>query len=131
MSNPWDPTWQPNRVDVRYDPVAAQNAISALNAAAADVDAVTKERIERAGTARRWWQGRYRKEFDKRFDATVSTAHRLADDLRQAAARLQQAGAQAQQEQQQRQQDRARWDREQADSKVRYDQAHQPPVPVP
>src|SRR5881397_1573011 len=102
MSNPWDPPWQPNWSNVHFDPALAQNAISSLLNTAAEVDAVSRERVRLADTAREQWQGRYRKEFDDRFGATTRTAAQLAADLRQAAANLQQAGMQAQQDQQAR-----------------------------
>src|SRR5207248_8848206 len=109
MSNPWDPPWQPNLNNVRFDPGLAQNAISALNNAAAEVEAVTKGRTDLADTARKHWAGRYRKEFDGRFDDTTRAAARLAADLRQAAANLQQATMAAQQEQQARVHQRDAW----------------------
>ena len=113
MSNPWDPPWQPNWSNVRFDPALAQNAISALLNTAAEVAAVTAERVGLADTAREHWQGRYRKEFDDRFGATTRTAAQLAADLRQAAASLQQAGAQAQQDQQARTYSRDVWNQQQ------------------
>jgi len=120
MSNPWDPPWQPNWSNVRFDPGLAQNAISALNNAAAEVEAVTKERTDLANTARQHWQGRYRREFDERFNATAQVAGQLALDLRQAASNLQQAGVQAQQDQQARAQQRDQWNQQQAANYQQY-----------
>jgi hypothetical protein len=114
MPNPWDPPWQPNWGNVRFDAGLAQIAVSALLETAAEVEAVTKERTDLADVARQHWAGRYRREFDERFGATTRVAGQLAVDLRQAAANLQQAANQAQQDQLGRLQQRDQWNQQQA-----------------
>jgi len=125
MPNPWDPPWQANWNNVRFDPMLAQNAIGSLLGTAAELDAVTGERVGLADTARQWWQGRYRTDFDDRFGATTRTAAQVAADLRQAAANLQQAGAQAQQDQQARLQQRDMWNQQQAANYQQWQQQQQ------
>ena len=125
MANPWDPTWQPNWTDVHFDAGLAQAAISTLNQVADQLQATTAERRSLADTARRDWQGRYRHDFDERFEAGAQTADHLVADLRAAAQGVGAAMAHAAQAEQQRLADRQRWLQQQADNKAKYDLAQQ------
>lgn len=103
------PNWQPNWNNVAWNWGAADAACDALRRAADRLEKTAHERLSAASCAQREWRGRYREQFDEQLAAMVAEARRLADECRQAAARVARASQAARDEQNRREADRRRW----------------------
>jgi hypothetical protein len=88
--------------DVKFDHTAASEAVSALTAAAAQLDRISTDRAGHAKHAREDWSGMTRIKFDQALDPALSRAGDLATALRRAAGMIQQAMADAATEQHRR-----------------------------
>ena len=88
--------------DVNFDDHAANEAIEALQAAAAKLDQASNDRAGQAKQARQDWSGMTRVEFDQALDPALRRAGDLAAALRRAAGTIRQAMTDATTEQQRR-----------------------------
>jgi hypothetical protein len=86
--------------------------MAALRRTADLLDHTAQERSRVAEEATREWRGRYREEFDERLDRMLTRARELANQCRDAAARIAWADHQAYIEQRHREWERERWRRE-------------------
>ncbi len=106
------PNWQPNWEDVRWDWGAADHAANTLRNAADTLDRMAYDRMGWAREAQAEWRGRFREMFDQNFDGDLRDAHRLGNEMREMADRINRLSRQARAEQDHRECERDRWRRE-------------------
>ena len=113
------PGWQPNWTDVVWDQGAADAASTALDQMAYSFEFSANDRYLLAQEDTLGWYGEHRNSFDRYLDEVLRIAQGLAQECRDAAARVRQINQQVLDDQAQRERDRQRWKDEQAEEEAR------------
>ena len=106
------PGWNPNWNDVRWNYAVANQAANELRRVARRLDTVTAERVRLADSIRQEWVGHWRDVFNIDFNNMVREAAVLANELRNAASRIDHLSERARNEQYRRERERERWKEE-------------------
>lgn len=109
MSHHNEPNWE----DVRWDHQASNEAATALERGAAEIDQLLAEEAQRAARELPEWLGAANARFAERRAALREELHDIAAACRAAAAQVRQAAARAREEQARREREREEWEEEQ------------------